>query len=90
MNSISEYIIAIFELAEAEGRTLKQEMMKLLLSFVLLLVFAFFLITAYLFLMYGLHTYFTSFMSGYAAGFLLSGISLLIALSILVLIKWKL
>ncbi len=90
MGSVSEYIIAIFELAEAEGRTLKQEIIKLLISFVLLIIFAFFVLGAYVLFIYGLYAYLTCFMSTYVASFILAGVSLLIAVMLLGLIKWKL
>ncbi|MDH5465031.1 MAG: hypothetical protein OEW60_05335 [Thiovulaceae bacterium] len=39
--TLSSYIIAIFELVEAEGRTFKQEVFRLLFSLLLLLVAVF-------------------------------------------------
>jgi uncharacterized membrane protein YczE len=87
--SISEYVIALLELAEAEGRELKKQTLKVGFSLGLMLVAFGLIFTAFGFLIWGLFIFLTTQMSHQLAAFTLAGIIFLVSFIVLGIAKWK-
>ena len=88
MNSISQYLIAVFELVEAEGRELKSQIISLFSSIAFLILFVFFFIASYALFMFGMYEYLTQTLTSYESAFILSGITFVISFITLGMVKW--
>lgn len=89
MNSISSYIIAIFELIEAEGRELRSAIITIFTSIIFLVLFSLFILSSYALLMFGLYEYLILSFSSYVSAFILSGVTFIIALITLGFVTWR-
>ncbi len=89
MNSISSYIIAIFELIEAEGRELRSSIVGMFSSLLFVILFGIFILSSYALFMFGLYEYLILSMSNFASAFILSGVTFFIALLTLGVATWR-
>jgi hypothetical protein len=89
MKAIADFIIAFFDLLEAEGRTLRRVVMRIGFSFVLLLVAALLFLAAAGFFLAGIYQYLTSQFTSPAAALLISLLSLLLALIFAGIAHWR-
>lgn len=87
--SISEYLIALLELVEAEGRELKRQTLKVGFSLGLILLAFGLIFTAFGFLIWGAFIFLNTQMSQQFAAFTLGGIIFLLSFAILGIAKWK-
>lgn len=87
--SLSQYIIALLELFEAEGRNLKSHVLKTGVLLGLIFLGFSILFVAVLFLMWGAYSFFTSVMNPAWAGASVFGICTVIAAIIFGVVKWQ-
>jgi hypothetical protein len=89
MKAIADFIIAFFDLVEAEGRTLRRAIMRVGSGLLLLLIAAFLALASAAFFLVGMYQYFSSQFTSPVAALLLSGLALLLAFIIAALARWR-
>lgn len=87
-SSITEYIIGIFELFEAEVKSLKKGILNLFISIGFIFVAIFLLFVAFIFIAMGVHDFYATLMLSYQADFATAGTFILLSVLILGAIKW--
>jgi hypothetical protein len=88
-NSITEYVIAVFELLEAEVSSLNRGITKLITRTILFVMAAFLGFIAFIFLAMGLQDYYLTFMTSYLASFATAGSFILLSFLLLLVVKWR-
>lgn len=87
--SITEYIIAVFELFEAEVGSFKKGVQRFIISMILLILVAVVLFAATLFVIWGLYDFYDSMMISYLASFATAGSLIVLALLLMSMAKWQ-
>jgi protein-S-isoprenylcysteine O-methyltransferase Ste14 len=82
MTSIADFVIAFFNLLEAEGRVLRRSVMRLGWGLAFIVLAMLLLLAAAVFFLLGVYFYFAATSTPSAAALLVSGIALLLALVI--------
>lgn len=89
MKAIADFIIAFFDLVEAEGRTLRQAIIRTGWGLLLLLIAALLVLSAAGFFLLGMYQYFSAQFASPVAALLLSALTLLLALFIAAVAHWR-
>ena len=88
-SSLTEYIIAVFELFEAEIKAFRQGIINLIIKIVILCVAMVILIAAVLFLVHGIYNFYLTMMLTYLASFATAGTLFVIAFILISLVRWR-
>jgi len=87
--SISQYIIALLDLFEAEGRNFKTQVLKTGILLGLIFLGFSILFIAVLFLMWGVYSFFITVMNPALAGVSVFGMCAVVAVIIFGVVKWQ-
>ena len=87
--SLTEYIIAVFELFEAELAHFKRSFYRMIIAFILLIIAGFLALIAFLFVVWGIFSFYQTLMQTYVASFATAGTLLLLVSAIVVWVKWR-
>ena len=88
-SSLTEYIIAVFELFEAEVSSFKKSLINLFISMIMVVLALFLFLVGFIFLAMGVYDFYLTLMSAYLAGFATAASFMTLGLLILGLIKWR-
>lgn len=88
-NTITEYIIAVAELIEAELRQFKKSLYKVLIAFFLLSIAAVLALIAFLYVVWGIFSFYQTLMLTYQASFATAGTLLILVALLLMWVKWQ-
>ncbi len=87
-SSVTEYIIAVFELFEAEVGAFKKSLTKFFITMMMIISALLLFLVAYVFLAIGMYDFYLTQMSSYLAGFATAASLLILGLLILGFLKW--
>ncbi len=89
MKVLADFIIAFFDLLEAEGRTLRRAVMQVVLCMVLLLIAALLSLAAAGFFLVGMYQYLSLYIAPPFAALVLACVSLLLGLIVAGIAHWR-
>lgn len=87
--SVTEYIIAVFELFEAEVTSFKKGILNFFIAIAVLIIALFLLFIAFIFVAMGIYEFYATMMQAYQASFATAGSFIAIALLLFGWLKWR-
>ena len=88
-SSITEYIIAVFELFEAEVSSFKKGVQRFVMGIIILILVGVILFAATLFVIWGLYDFYASMMLAYQASFATAASLVVLAFLLMGIAKWQ-
>ena len=88
-SSITEYIIAVFELFEAEVEAFKKSLINLFMTMIMIVTVLFLFLLSFVFLALGIYDFYLTLMISYLAGLATAASIMMLGLLILGFVKWR-